>query len=299
MGKVKGFIKDSIPAMIDYIREVSTPTPVQQNMSVHASADKHDRIQAMNALRERKSTMPTLHKEALLFLPHLLDVPKHLAILTSAVVRGTRHRRARSSLGTNETLDNFTKSCSDIESEALRCVSQLGRRTHANGHRQTALASPAYSQTYSHVGSASTMSSNTESEDRSTRSGRRRLSLRSARPSTAPPTPDTERSGIRKNYWDDHDDTALPSIPRSEVIRINRAPQKESSRETTSAVEQPRRKHTSTGQSRPAIPYDLVAGRTGSGSNDPLKEVVEPILSPKSTDDIKKRKRTLKSLLVR
>jgi len=299
MGKVKGFIKDSIPAMIDYIREVSTPTPSQQNMTLHASADKHDRIQAMNALRERKSTMPTLHKEALLFLPHLLDVPKHLAILTSAVVRGARHHRARSPMGTNETLDVFTKSCSDIESEALRCVSQLGRRTHANGHRQIALASPAYSQTYSQVGSVSTMSSTAESEDRSTRSGRRHLSLRSVRPSTAPSTPDTEWSGTRRNLWDDHDDHPLPTSPRSEVTHTNRVLQKEKAKETTSAVEQPRRKHTSTGQSRPAIPHDLVAGRTGEGSNDPSKEVVEHILSPKSPDDIKKRKRTLKSFLVK
>ena len=111
-GSVKKFVEDRIHAMIDYINEVSTPLPSHDNVSLHASADKHDRIQAMNALRERKSAMPTLHKEALLFLPHLLDIPKHLAILTSAVVRGTRQHRARSPQGTNELLETFTKSCS-------------------------------------------------------------------------------------------------------------------------------------------------------------------------------------------
>lgn len=297
MGSVKSFIRDSLPGMIDYIREVSTPTPSSLNVCSHASEDKHDRIQAMNALRERKSTMPTLHKEALLFLPHLLDVPKHLAILTSAVVRGTRHHRARSPVGTNEVLDAFTRSCLDIESEALRCVSQLGRRTHANGHRQIALASPAYSQAYSQVGSVSTISSTADSEERSTRSGRKRLSLRSGRPSTAPSTPDAEWSIIRKNYSDD--EPPLPTSPRTDMLRSNRVLQKDRIKETTEAVEQPRRKHTLTGQSRPAIPPDLVAGRTSGGSNDPSKDITDHTLSPKSPDDLKKRKRTLKNFLVK
>ena len=285
--------------MIDYINEVSTPLPSHGNVSLHASADKHDRIQAMNALRERKSAMPTLHKEALLFLPHLLDIPKHLAILTSAVVRGTRQHRARSPQGTNELLETFTKSCSDVESEALRCVSQLGRRNHTNGHRSNTHASPAYSQTYSQVGSVSNMISPAESDERPVRAGgRKRLSLRSARPSTAPSTPDAEWSASRRNFWED--EPPLPTSPRADNTRSSRVLQKERVKDSVESPEQPRRKHTIAGQSRPAIPPDLLAGRAG-GNTNVSQETTDSVSSPKSPDDVKKRKRTLnlKSFLVK
>lgn len=211
MRGVKLFMKESLPAMIDYIKEVSTPSPEQFKSTSSANADKHDRISVMNALRERKSTMPTLHREALLFLPHLLDIPRHLAVLTSAVVRNSRLQRPRGNSHYSETLWLFTKSCLEVESVALKYVSQLRPRSHGARTQSVTNINTTPQQMFSHV--ESPQSSPVGLDDDSRRVGKKRLNTRGTRPSTAPSSPETETPWV--HAWDNG--ATNPPLPSSPV----------------------------------------------------------------------------------
>ncbi|KAL5534237.1 hypothetical protein ACEPAG_699 [Sanghuangporus baumii] len=215
MRGVKIFLQNSLSAMIDYINVVSVPNPEQFKISSPTNTDKHDRICVMNALRERKSTMPTLHREALLFLPYLLDIPKHLAVLTSAVVRNARYQRSRGLSQTNESLRQFTKCCLEVENVALKYVSQLRPRTH--GVR---------SQTITYVNSAhqapasGTSSQGLSLNEGSKRTGKRRLTARMPRASSPPSTPDIV-SVSNTHLESNSNSPPLPSSPADEVIPRN------------------------------------------------------------------------------
>lgn len=151
MRKIKMFLQQSRPAMIDYILVVSTPIPEQriQVSSPNLSAYKHQRIYILNSLRERSASMPTLHREAILLLPHLLDVSKHVAILTSAVVRNFRKSRSKTQCVQGGILDGFTRECCDVEDKALESVSQLiKKRNIALGRPSTTQAQMAYSTSF-------------------------------------------------------------------------------------------------------------------------------------------------------
>jgi hypothetical protein len=137
MRKVKQFLQQSRPAMVDYILVVSTPIPEQrpQLTTPNSAAFKYQRIHILNSLRERSVTMPTLHREAILLLPHLLDVSKHLAILTSAVVRKAKIKAQRPQ---NSLIEEFSRKCCDVEDKALESVTQLIRKRNvALGHPST------------------------------------------------------------------------------------------------------------------------------------------------------------------
>jgi hypothetical protein len=129
MRGVKDFIKDSVPAMIDYILVVSTPNN-DAYMSLPVS-DRHDRLNVVNSLRQRASTMSVLDREAIPMLPYLLDIPRHLAIITSAVIRNSRdfQERSRRVEHIDQTLDDFCAKCFEVEEIALLRVSQLATRT--------------------------------------------------------------------------------------------------------------------------------------------------------------------------
>lgn len=212
MRGVKKFLQNSLSAMIDYINVVSAPSPDHFKASSPTNADKHNRILVMNALRERKPTMPTLHREALLFLPHLLDVPKHIAVLTSAVVRNTRLQRSRGLSQSSDSLWQFTKCCLDVESVALKYVSQLRPRTR--------------SQTISHV-SAPQQQQQTATpiapsqrppyDEGNKRAGKRRLTARMPRPSSPPSTPDADT--VSNTHSESYgSNPPLPSSPVDEII---------------------------------------------------------------------------------
>ncbi|KAA1471480.1 Rho GTPase activation protein [Dentipellis sp. KUC8613] len=115
MRGVKSFLEDSLPAMIDYILVVSSP---KANSGQPSQSSTKSRI--VKTVQERRSNMPALQKDAVPLLPDLLDVPRHLAIITTAVLR---HSRASSAQG--NLLREFSGRCSEIEQQALYRVSRL------------------------------------------------------------------------------------------------------------------------------------------------------------------------------
>jgi hypothetical protein len=145
MRGVKDFLRDSIPAMIDYILVVSTPSN-DAYMSLPVS-DRHDRLNIVNSLRQRASTMPMLDREAVPMLPFLLDIPRHLAIITSGVIRNSRdfQEKSRRLEHVDQALDEFCAKCFEVEEIALLRVSQLATRMSLED-RHTTLTS--HSQVY-------------------------------------------------------------------------------------------------------------------------------------------------------
>lgn len=137
MRGVKDFMSDSVPAMIDYIFEVSTPLP-DAHGTASGSSNKHDRLHTLNSLRQRSVALPTLHREALPLLPHLVDVPKHLAILISAVVRSSKVPQARpAAVGGEAQVDAFSSECLSVEAHAMQRVAQLAVRAPRSSKRPT------------------------------------------------------------------------------------------------------------------------------------------------------------------
>ena len=151
MRGMSGFVGQNIPAMIDYLDAVSTVPDdftLQSNSASDGSLvysqlsgpDKTDRMQVVASIRtrlENNDEIPMLHKDAIPLLPHLLDVPKHLAIITSAVVRNAKsgtampYLSAMSSRGPTQSsarewdLAHFAELCFDVEAQALKSVATL------------------------------------------------------------------------------------------------------------------------------------------------------------------------------
>ncbi|KAF8873707.1 hypothetical protein CPB84DRAFT_618997 [Gymnopilus junonius] len=136
MRGVQDFLKDSLSAMIDYLMVVSTPTS-ETLSSLGDATNRHDRINMVNTLRQRTRNMTILDRESVPILPHLLDVPRHLAIITSAVIRGSRELNTRPRTGddTDLAVDDFCSKCFEVEEEALLRVGQLATKL-ASGSRR-------------------------------------------------------------------------------------------------------------------------------------------------------------------
>jgi len=73
-------------------------------------------------------------REAVPLLPHLLDVPRHLAVVTSAVIRASKGKqnRRKPSETVDMQLEAFIAGCFEVEETALHRVSQLASRTSEN-----------------------------------------------------------------------------------------------------------------------------------------------------------------------
>ena len=151
MRGMSGFVSQNIPAMIDYLDAVSTVPDdftLQSNSASDGSLvysqlsgpDKSDRMQVVASIRarlENNDEIPTLQKDAIPLLPHLLDVPKHLAIITSAVVRNAKsgaampYLSAMGSRGPTQSsarewdLAHFAELSFDVEAQALKSVATL------------------------------------------------------------------------------------------------------------------------------------------------------------------------------
>ena len=128
MRGVQDFLKDSLPAMIDYITVVSSPVG---DTDLAYDSNRLDQLDAVNALYQRSQRTTVLDKESIPVLPHLLDIPKHLAIVTSAVVRSLKNHSLRHKTNDDSrdlAVEEFCSVCSEIEEEALRRVSQLATR---------------------------------------------------------------------------------------------------------------------------------------------------------------------------
>jgi len=130
MRGVKDFLKDSLPGMVDYILVISTPVSDTYSAYSGSSTDRRERSAIVDAVRQRGATMPMLDREAVPLLPHLLDVPRHLAVVTSAVIRaskGKQHKR-KPSEPADLQIEEFIAKCFAVEETALHRVSQLASR---------------------------------------------------------------------------------------------------------------------------------------------------------------------------
>lgn len=196
MRGVKDFLRDSLPAMVDYILIVSSPTKDAYGSIPGAVADRHDRLNVVNSLRQRALTMSVLDRESIPILPHLLDIPRHLAIITSAVIRNSRDFHAKTTGPrdpADKYLDDFCSKCFEVEEHALLRVSQLATRISSDRRRTSASAN--WSQKSSPPASVATSPADrTPSSPLSIPSNGRRRPRKSSRPSTAPSASESDTS---------------------------------------------------------------------------------------------------------
>ncbi|KAH9950344.1 Rho GTPase activation protein [Amylocystis lapponica] len=202
MRGVKDFLTSSLPAMIEYIVVVSTPDTDTNSSSKPSGLDRHERLRIMNALRQRGSAAPVLHREATPLLPHLLDIPKHLAVITSVVVRYSRtHSYVPSTTvatSEDEYFDEFCAKCLDVEEEALHRVSQLASRPRRSSGAQHGIQfSPLAADPPLPSSLSSPPNKMSRNGHKSSSSKSPRHKHKSVRPSTAPPasSPDSSRAG--------------------------------------------------------------------------------------------------------
>jgi hypothetical protein len=144
MRGVQDFLKDSVPAMIDYLASVSSPIGDTPLSNLAYDAIRLDRLDVVHALRQRSQRMTVLDKESIPILPHLLDIPKHLAIVTSEIIRSSKNYRSRPKAKddiTDLVVEEFRFVCFEVEEEALRRVSQLATKL-AEGRRPSILEVP-------------------------------------------------------------------------------------------------------------------------------------------------------------
>lgn len=193
MKGVQSFLRERVSAMIDYIAVVSTPTTENFLSSSQLSdAERHERLHIVNALHHRKKVMTSLDRESIPNLPHLLDVPRHLAIITSAVIRSSRELSSLPRTGDDTDLyvDEFCSRCFEVEEEALERVSQLATKLKSDDGikaRTHAASDPGHESPSSQI--ITTMSSSRNSPRQRTMS----------RPTTAP-APSGSTSPIRPTY---------------------------------------------------------------------------------------------------
>ncbi|KAL0581609.1 hypothetical protein V5O48_000425 [Marasmius crinis-equi] len=210
MTGMKDFLKESVTAMIDYLLVVSSPAAEDsQGGTVNRTSD-HDKTKLADRLQKRMSTMPVLYREAIPVLPHLLDPARHLAVITSAVIRTSRTYLSDSK--THETrdrpLEELCSRCIEVEEKALHRVSQLAAQLSAN-QRKASLGNP-----HEMPFAFSPPSPTTPVSPRSTRS---------ERPSTAPSISDADTSR-RRMLFDPISTDAGPFVRTSEPQSQSPAP---------------------------------------------------------------------------
>lgn len=175
MRGLKDFLRESVPAMVDYILVVSTPSDIYASPSSTGDAGRHERLGIMKAMRERQmgSSRSKLDSEAIPVLPHLLDMPRHLAIITSAVIRNSREFMASPPSEDDRPLRQFCSKCFEVEGLALQRVSHIAS--------SIAGQQPYPSENWQSSTLPTTASSNSTPQQPQPQSGRK-----SSRPSTAP-----------------------------------------------------------------------------------------------------------------
>ncbi|KAH9081655.1 Rho GTPase activation protein [Lactarius deliciosus] len=118
MRGVKSFLEERLPEMFEYILVVSTPGPEESPQT--QSEDVQVGCRAVKALHDRKKSMSDLQRDIIPHLPHFLDVPRHLAIITSSVTRYSRN----SPPPQDPILADLFSQCQDVEQQALSDVSR-------------------------------------------------------------------------------------------------------------------------------------------------------------------------------
>ncbi|KAL0951188.1 hypothetical protein HGRIS_007916 [Hohenbuehelia grisea] len=212
MRGVQGFLQDSKPAMVDYILVVSTPTNDVHGASNHSGADRHERLQIANALRQRVSLMAVLPREAIPMPPHLLDITRHLAIVTSAVIRSAGDYMKQQQGKEDTPLSDFCRQCCTVESYALDRVSQLATRISSDRRRGSGPATAPLVPTQ--VQGAPAMATGSSQPVPLHPTPKR--SRKSTRPSTAPPG-GSDSDGSRRHFMST--DGSIPSSPSRTFTR--------------------------------------------------------------------------------
>ena len=134
MRGVQDFLKDSLPAMIDYIGVISSPVDDIPLSNLAHDANQLDQLDVVNALRRRSHRMTVLDKESIPVLPHLLDIPKHLAIVKSAIIRNYSSQRKTNDDSRDLAVEEFCSVCREVEGEALQRVNQLAIKLAESRH---------------------------------------------------------------------------------------------------------------------------------------------------------------------
>ncbi|KAF9229284.1 Rho GTPase activation protein [Gyrodon lividus] len=126
MRGIKDFLQQNLPAMVDYILVVSTPIPDTYSPHSGHPAFSHQRLKVVNSLHQRGSVMPILEREAIPLLPHVLDIPRHLACISSSLVRSARLAASKTkSVAKGDHLSDLCARCFEVEEIGLQRVSQL------------------------------------------------------------------------------------------------------------------------------------------------------------------------------
>jgi hypothetical protein len=172
MRGVKSFLEEKIPEMLDYILVVSTPSPEEAS---HPPSEVHPRSRAIRVLQERKQAMPDLQKDAIPHEQHFLDIPRHLAIITSTVVRHSRNITPE-----DPAVADLFKRCRDVERHALYNVSR-----HATPRGGGASAAPSHASE-SAGGRSTAISNHSSFEAPQLLSPHRPKASSRSRPKTAP-----------------------------------------------------------------------------------------------------------------
>ncbi|KAG6851059.1 hypothetical protein H0H93_002951 [Arthromyces matolae] len=141
MRGMSGFIAESTPAMIDYILVVSTTSKDVPNHQAH-STNRRDWSDIDAHLHHRSSKMRALDREAVPRLTDLLDIPRHLATIASAVIRSSTevHAQPKSNESSNG-LNEIRSQCFDVEEQALLRVSKLKARISSGRHSTPPISS--------------------------------------------------------------------------------------------------------------------------------------------------------------
>lgn len=264
MRGVQDFLRDSRPAMIDYILVVSTPSK-DGYAYTGSAADRHDRLNVVNSLRERARAQPVLVRESIPILPHLLDIPRHLAIITSAVIRHSRDHLARQKSHTEEDrpLNDFCTRCYEVEEKALQRVSYLATRV-SSGHRRPSASGSWTSRPPISARSPASPLSTSFTADRP---------RQPRRPSTAPSTTsDTDKS--RRQLFSA--DSSSPSSP----LRTFAQGREPDIRSPPPPQQKDKRRHMKSTSTDSIPSYDAQGIHSTSSKAD-------------STDDVGKRKKGL------
>ncbi|KAJ2927130.1 hypothetical protein H1R20_g9961, partial [Candolleomyces eurysporus] len=277
MAGVKDFLANSLPAMQDYIAAVSSPLDDPYPSNPVAAMARHNRLNIVNSLRERSSNLTVLDREAIPMLPHLLDIPRHLAIITSAVIRSSRDPQLQAQLASikGTPLDAFVNKCFEVEEQALIRVTQLAAKLSLDKRRPSL---PVVSQMPQ--GPSALASAPVSSKPATSRSTPKRKTLR---PSTAP---SSGSNSPARRFFDD----TMPNTPRVFSTR-NRNDEPKSP--STSDLKSFRRPLHMKAPSTDSVP----TYKPAQGLTSPTKERPNDSFNDPPDDTTKRKKGLLRGIL--
>lgn len=181
--RLKEFLMNTSAKMVEYLSFISTEPPdiPQSPHMLPASGNGFQRSQYQRGFYIKKASLPLLYRESIPELPHMLDIGKHLATITSVVVRHTRrHLPARIGSPSEHDFDLFCQTCLEVEEKALIQVSKMAGRSRTGSSKD--VNSPT-----SKKPPISPIPITPERQRRTSSSERRRLIRIEKRPATAPP----------------------------------------------------------------------------------------------------------------